>query len=74
MNLKADSYVLECNVHFPTDLSLTWDSLKKCISLILKDKDLFLMGGWRKYSLWKYELKNKYLKCVKCKTYSNEYF
>ena len=34
MNLKTDSYVLECNVHFPTDLNLTWDSLKKYISLI----------------------------------------
>jgi len=65
MNLKADSYVLECNVHFPTDLNLTWDSLKKCISLIIKDKDLYMMGGWRKHSLWNYELKKTYLKCIK---------
>ena len=65
MKLKTDSYVLECNVHFPTDLSLTWDSLKKCISLIIKDKDLLIMGRWRKYLLWKYELKRKYLKCMK---------
>jgi transposase, IS5 family len=65
MKLKTDSYVLECNIHFPTDLSLTWDSLKKCISLIIKDKDLFILGGWRKYSLWQYELKMKYLKCTK---------
>ena len=65
MKLKTDSYVLECNVHFPTDLSLTWDSLKKCISLIIKEQELFIIGGWHKHSLWKYELKKKYLKCMK---------
>ncbi|MEJ7587052.1 MAG: hypothetical protein WKI04_05775 [Ferruginibacter sp.] len=29
LKLKTDSYALETNVHFPTDLNLLWDSLRK---------------------------------------------
>lgn len=31
---KTDSYVLETNVHFPTDLNLLWDAQRKCLDLI----------------------------------------
>ena len=30
---KADTYVLETNVHFPTDLNLLWDAQRKCLDL-----------------------------------------
>ncbi|MEJ7677039.1 MAG: hypothetical protein WKG06_04015 [Segetibacter sp.] len=30
MKLKTDSYAVETNVHFPTDLNLLWDSVRKC--------------------------------------------
>lgn len=65
LQLKADSYVLESNVYFPTDLRLLWNSLTKCISLIIKDEELSAVGSWRKYSYWLAELKNKYRKCSK---------
>ncbi len=29
LKLKTDSYVLETNVHFPTDLNLLWDAGRK---------------------------------------------
>ena len=32
MHLKTDTYSFECNVHFPTDLNLTWDCIRKCIA------------------------------------------
>lgn len=63
MQLKSDSYSLENNVHFPTDLNLTWDSIRKCIELISKDKILYKLGGWRKHSYWMTELKSKYRSC-----------
>ena len=31
LNLKADSYAVESNIHFPTDISLLWDSGKYSI-------------------------------------------
>ncbi|MEA3448958.1 MAG: hypothetical protein U9Q98_11025 [Bacteroidota bacterium] len=31
LRLKSDSFVVESNVHFPTDYNLLWDSARKCI-------------------------------------------
>ena len=46
--LKTDSYVLETNVHFPTDLNLLWDSLRKCLDMVAKLQKISLLKGWRK--------------------------
>ncbi len=46
--LKTDSYALETNVHFPTDLNLLWDSLRKCLDMIEKLQDITSLKGWRK--------------------------
>jgi transposase, IS5 family len=63
LHLKTDSYAFECNVHFPTDLSLTWDCIRKCITLISNDEKLYILGSWRKHSYWMSELKSKYRSC-----------
>ena len=34
--VKVDSYVLESDVHFPTDLNLLWAAGRKCVDLIEK--------------------------------------
>ena len=46
--MKTDSYALETNVHFPTDLNLLWDSLRKCLDMIVKLQQLTCLKGWRK--------------------------
>jgi IS5 family transposase len=46
--LKTDSYVLETNVHFPTDLNLLWDSLRKCLDMVEKLQEITSLKGWRK--------------------------
>ena len=33
-----DTYVLETDVHFPTDLNLLWDAGRKCVDLIATDQ------------------------------------
>jgi transposase, IS5 family len=63
MHLKADTYSFECNVHFPTDLNLTWDCIRKCIELVSKEETLYRLGSWRKYSYCMSELKSKYRSC-----------
>jgi IS5 family transposase len=48
LSLKTDSYVLETNVHFPTDLNLLWDSSRKCLDIIEKLQERINLKGWRK--------------------------
>ena len=48
LRLKTDSYVLETNVHFPTDLNLLWDSSRKCLDMIKVLKKETRLEGWRK--------------------------
>jgi IS5 family transposase len=58
LRLKTDSFVVESNVHFPTDYNLLWDSARKCIDTVctLLDKHRGIKG-WRKLGNWKAELK-----------------
>jgi len=58
LRLKTDSFVVESNVHFPTDYTLLWDSARKSIDAVC----VFLgkynnLQGWRKIKSWKSELK-----------------
>ena len=65
LNVKIDTYVLETNVHFPTDFNLLWDASRKGIELagqIYRDLQL---AGWRKYKDWRERLKSVYHKASK---------
>jgi hypothetical protein len=48
LHLKTDSYALETNVHFPTDLNLLYDSLRKGLDMVKKLKEISDIKGWRK--------------------------
>jgi hypothetical protein len=58
LEVKVDSYVLETDVHFPTDLNLLWDAGRKCVDLV---EGLLASGyalpGWRKFKQWRRQLK-----------------
>jgi hypothetical protein len=56
---KTDSFVVESNVHFPTDYSLLWDSARKCLDMVGKFKEKYPeVQGWRKMNDWYRQLKN----------------
>lgn len=58
LRLKTDSFVVESNVHFPTDYNLLWDSARKCIDAVSIFLDKYNnLSGWRKIKNWKSELK-----------------
>jgi len=59
LEIKVDTYVLETDVHFPTDLNLLWDAGRKCVDLIEKCRDQFgyALPGWRKAKDWRRRLK-----------------
>ena len=59
VSLKTDSFVVETNVHFPTDYNLLWDCSRKALDTIkwFKKKHPTLQG-WRKSDDWFKSLKN----------------
>jgi IS5 family transposase len=58
--LKSDSYAVESNIHFPTDISLLWDSGRKCLDTIKHAEEKIGLQGWRKLKCWRKKLKNNY--------------
>ncbi len=58
LKLKTDSYAVETNVHFPTDLNLLWDSVRKCLDMIEKLREITDVKGWRKIKNIKKGLKS----------------
>lgn len=59
LEIKVDTYALETDVHFPTDLNLLWDAGRKCVDLIQKYRAQFgyALPGWRKAKDWRRRLK-----------------
>ena len=59
LRLKTDSFVVESNVHFPTDYNLLWDCARKSLDTV----GFFLekypqITGWRKLRNWRSEIKS----------------
>lgn len=57
LKISVDTYALESNVHFPTDLNLLWDSIRKVIDLFVYLSVNYGITGWRKEKYWRRELK-----------------
>lgn len=47
LRVKTDSYVVETNIHFPTDINLMWDCARKCLDTVEKLKKIVVLKGWR---------------------------
>ncbi len=62
LSVKVDSYVVESNVHFPTDYNLLWDAARKCCDMIkqIGEAEEFVFG-WRKLKRWRRKLKSAYI-------------
>jgi hypothetical protein len=58
LRLKTDSFVVESNVHFPTDYNLLWDSTRKCLDMVGKLLEEQDFSGWRKLNDWRKGVKN----------------
>jgi len=57
LRLKTDSFVVESNVHFPTDYNLLWDCARKSLDSVSKFQAKYPIKGWRKIENWRQELK-----------------
>lgn len=45
--IRADSFVVETNVHYPTDSNLIWDGVRKLVPLCVELSDTLEEPGWR---------------------------
>lgn len=55
--VRGDSFVVQKNIHNPTDTNLLYDGARKIIELSKKIADHFNIPGWRKNSYLKREIK-----------------
>ena len=58
--IKIDTYALETNVHFPTDIHLLWDCARKSLDMIDKLLLNYKIKGWRKTHWWYKQTKNQF--------------
>ena len=63
--LKTDSYVLETNVHFPTDLNLALDSARKSIQDSATFANKHNLSGWRKSEAIYRNIKSTHLRITR---------
>lgn len=47
---RADSFVFETNVHFPTDITLIWDAVRSVVTRTSKLCEFYGFAGWREKS------------------------
>ncbi len=45
---SCDSFPVETDVHFPTDINLLWDAMRKIVTIIMAMCRDLEIGGWRK--------------------------
>jgi len=48
LKAKIDSFVVETDVHYPTDINLLFDAIRKIIELVALCCDIVDLSGWRK--------------------------
>lgn len=68
LKAKGDSFVVETNVHYPTDINLLWDALRKLITLIAVLCDAHGLEGWRQFGHWLRKIKKAFRKIQKLKS------
>ena len=57
---KGDSFVVETDVHYPTDINLLLDAMFKSLTLISRICDEYQVVGWRQVDHWRRKVKKSY--------------
>lgn len=55
--VRADSFVIETNIHYPTESTLIWDGVRKIIPLCAELAKLLDVPGWRQSKHLKKQIK-----------------
>lgn len=60
LRARCDSFVVETNVHYPTDLNLLWDAMRCALRIVAQCCEAHKVGGWRQ---WQYNTKRVKAAC-----------
>lgn len=60
LRLKTDGFAVESNIHFPTDINLLWDSVRKSLDMIVIIDFRYGLTGWRKLNYLRKGVKKVY--------------
>lgn len=65
ISVRVDSFVVETDVHYPTDINLLWDAARKVIQLTARACNEVEWPGWRKWEQNLKSIKNLYRRVQK---------
>jgi transposase, IS5 family len=60
--IRADSFVMETNIHYPSESTLIRDGVRKIIELVVPQAEAFSLPGWRQHE----HLLGKVRKLTRC--------
>ncbi|MCP4285982.1 MAG: ISNCY family transposase [Gammaproteobacteria bacterium] len=64
---RCDSFVVETDVHFPTDINLLLDAIRKVIRISAELADEYGLSGWRQHQYHQQQFKKHYRKVQRLK-------
>ncbi len=67
LRARCDSFVVETNVHFPTDINLLFDAVRKSVELTVRLCDECGISGWRQADFLLKKLRSQKHHCEKLK-------
>jgi hypothetical protein len=74
LRARCDSFVVETDVHFPTDINLLWDAIRKTIQISARLCDAHDLTEWRQsaYLLRKFKKSYRHIQKLKHSTAKDE--
>jgi transposase, IS5 family len=67
LKVRCDSFVVETDVHYPTDINLLFDAIRKVIILLFSLCVKVNIGGWRESRSYIRKIKKLYRRAQNCK-------
>ncbi len=67
LHVRVDSFVVETDVHFPTDISLLWDAVRVLVGIVAGLCEDLNVAGWRQSAHLLRQLKKLYRQVQKAK-------
>ena len=70
--VRCDSFVVETHVHYPTDINLLWDAMRKTIEIAAEQSSTYGLTEWRQSAYNLRQLKKLYRQAQKLKHSSSK--
>lgn len=67
LDCRSDSFVVKTNVHYPTDINLLWDAMRKVIEIVAEASKAAGLSEWRKSEYLLRELKRMFRRAQQAK-------